>query len=97
MTNLLIHSMSEFANIILGGLDIAEAATIAEIGAEFGGMSQRLADFSAAHGGSLVSIDPAPKPEFVEWAASSPHVRHLPQLSLDAIPTLEGIQAWRLR
>jgi len=86
--------MSEFADIILGGLDIAEAATIAEIGAEFGGMSQRLADFAAAHGGRLYSIDPAPKPEFVEWAKSCAHVRHLPELSLAAIPTLNGVQAW---
>ena len=94
MTNLLIHSMSEFADIILDALDIAEAASIAEIGAEFGGMSQQLAGFAAKHHGQLVSIDPAPKAEFLAWAARSPQVRHLAQLSLDAIPSLENIQAW---
>ncbi|HEY0043820.1 MAG TPA: class I SAM-dependent methyltransferase [Allosphingosinicella sp.] len=94
MSDLLIHSMSEFSDLILKSLDIAEAATIAEIGAEFGGMSQRLADFAAAHGGSLTSVDPAPKPEFLRWAATCPHVRHIAATSLETIPDLKGIRAW---
>lgn len=94
MSNLLIHSMSEFSEIILEALDIAEACRIVEIGAEFGGMSQALATFAGQHGGCLTSIDPAPKQEFVDWAATSPHVRHLPLTSLEAIPNLHDIQAW---
>jgi len=94
MSNLLIHSMSEFADIILDCLDIAEARNIAEIGAEFGGMSQLLAGFSARNGGRLTSIDPAPKAEFLDWANSSQHVEHLALKSLEAIPDLSNVQAW---
>ena len=94
MPELLIHSMSEFSDIILEVLDIAEACRIVEIGAEFGGMSQTLANFALQHGGELTSIDPNPKPEFLDWAASSGSVRHIPLTSLEAIPTLEDVQAW---
>jgi hypothetical protein len=96
MTDLLIHSMTEFSDIILRCLDRAGARDIAEIGAEFGGMSQRLADHCAAAGGSLTSIDPAPRAEFVAWAAGCPHVRHLAATSLDAMPGLNGIDAWMI-
>lgn len=94
MTDLLIHSMSEFADIILDCLDIAEANQIVEIGAEFGGMSQMLAEFAARNGGSLTSIDPAPKPEFLDWVSGCEQVEHLPIKSLDAIPGLANIDAW---
>jgi predicted O-methyltransferase YrrM len=96
MTDLLIHSMTEFADLILQCLDRAGARDVAEIGAEFGGMSQCLADHCAAAGGSLTSIDPAPKAEFVEWAASCPHVRHVAAPSLEAMPALANIDAWMI-
>ena len=94
MSNLLIHSMSEFSDIILDCLDIAEASCIVEVGAEFGGMSQRLAEFAGRHGGTLTSIDPAPKPEFLDWVRGQPHVKHLQLTSLEAISELSDIQAW---
>lgn len=94
MSNLLIHSMAEFSDIILDCIDIAEACRIAEIGAEFGGMSQLLAAFAAQHGGRLISIDPAPKSEFLEWVRGCDHVDHVPLPSLEAIPGLSDVQAW---
>jgi hypothetical protein len=96
MADLLIHSMSEFASLILGCLDRAGARQVAEIGAEFGGMSQLLADHCANRDGTLFSIDPAPRPEFVEWAAGCPHVRPLAAPSLEAMPALSGIDAWMI-
>ena len=94
MTDLLIHSMSEFSAIILGCLDKAGAREIVEVGAEFGGMSQHLADHAVAAGGRLTSIDPSPKPQFLDWVAGAPHVRHLAQASLEAMPTLDHVDAW---
>jgi len=94
MTDLLIHSMSEFSDIILGGFHAAGVAHVAEIGAEYGGMSQKLADFTASAGGSLTSIDPAPKPAFLDWAKANGHVHHVAEPSLDAIPTLGNVDAW---
>jgi hypothetical protein len=93
MTDLLIHSMSEFRDIIMPCLAVAGAKEIVEIGAEFGGMSQLLADFATDAGGRLTSIDPAPKQAFTDWAKRAA-VRHVPELSLAAIPDQRGVDAW---
>lgn len=94
MPNLLIHSMSEFSDIIVEALDLAGAREIVEIGAEFGGMSQVLADYAAAQEGRLTSVDPCPKEEFVTWAAAHPDVRHVARTSFDAFDELEQVDAW---
>ena len=94
MADLLIHSMHEFADIIVPALQAADVREIVEIGAEFGGMSQVLGDYAEAQGGRLTSIDPAPKPEFIEWAARNPQIRHVPALSIRSIPDQEDVDAW---
>jgi hypothetical protein len=94
MSNLLIHSMSEFSEIITEALDLAGAREIVEIGAEFGGMSSVLADYAAAQDGRLTSVDPCPKDEFVRWAAEHPDVRHIAKTSFDAFDELEHVDAW---
>ena len=94
MGELLIHSMAEFADLILHVLDLADAHTVVEIGAEFGGMTQPLADYCARRGGHLTAIDPAPAPEFIDWAQGQPQVRHIARPSLDVIGELSGIDAW---
>ncbi len=94
MPNLLIHSMSEFSDIIVEALDLAGAREIVEIGAEFGGMSSVLADFAAAQDGRLTSVDPCPKDEFVQWAAEHPDVRHIAKTSFEAFDELSNVDAW---
>ena len=94
MSTLLIHSMSEFADIIVEALEIAGAREIVEIGAEYGGMSSVLADYATAHEGRLTSVDPCPKTEFLHWAAEHPGVRHLNRPSLDAFDALAEVDAW---
>ena len=94
MADLLIHSMAEFAPIIGGALQIAEAANIVEIGAEFGGTTASLADYAGSRGGTLTSIDPSPKREFTDWVAANPHVRHLAAPSLDVIGDCMQVDAW---
>lgn len=94
MTQLLIHSMAEFGDIIAGALDIAGAREIVEIGAEFGGMSPLLAEQAASRGGMLTSIDPSPKAEFIDWVANHPEVRHVAAPSLEAIAGLSNVDAW---
>jgi hypothetical protein len=96
MSDLLLHSMAEFSDIILSCLAAAGVVNIAEVGAEFGGMSEHLGAFAAAAGGVLTSIDPAPKPAFVEWSAGFAASRHIAAPSLAAIPTLSGIDAWTI-
>ena len=94
MADLLIHSMAEFEPILTGALQIAGAANIVEIGAEFGGASARLAAHAQAHGGWLTSIDPSPKREFLDWVAANPHIRHVAAPSLESIETCGGTDAW---
>jgi len=94
MSNLLIHSMSEFSDIILGSMHAAGVQNIVEVGAEFGGMSQQLAAYAQIKGGHLTSIDPAPQADFVTWARGCSTVTHVPQPSLEAMPTLANVDAW---
>jgi hypothetical protein len=94
MADLLIHSMAEFEPILTGALQIAGAANIVEIGAEFGGTTPRLAAHAQSLGGTLTSIDPAPKREFIDWVAAHPHVRHVAVPSLDVIDNLSDVDGW---
>ena len=94
MSDLLIHSMAEFAPLIGPALDRAGVRTIAEIGAEFGGMSRFLADYCEGAGGTLTCIDPEPKPEFTDWVASAAHVAHVSLPSLEAFGHLSEVDAW---
>ncbi|MBU6266132.1 MAG: class I SAM-dependent methyltransferase [Sphingomonadales bacterium] len=99
MAELLIHSMKHFAPLVRDALAIAGVRHVAEIGAEFGGMTQVLADHCHAAGGTLTSIDPAPQPEFIAWLGANPFVRHLAATSLEAMsgefgPDMSGIDAW---
>lgn len=94
MTGLLIHSVSEFSDLILEALRLADAQNIVEIGAEYGGMSALLADHCRARGGLLTSVDPAPKREFLDWVNANPDVRHVAKTSLDAFGELDAADAW---
>lgn len=94
MTNLLIHSMAEFADIITGVLDLAGAGEIVEIGAEYGGMTALLADHAQQRGGRLTTIDPTPKADFTRWLARQPHVAHVQQPSLTALSGIAAADAW---
>ena len=94
MTGLLIHSVSEFSDLILEALRLADAQSIVEIGAEYGGMSALLAEHCRVQGGQLTSIDPAPKREFLDWAAGNPNVRHVAKTSLEVFGELDAADAW---
>ncbi|MEL7445348.1 MAG: class I SAM-dependent methyltransferase [Pseudomonadota bacterium] len=94
MTDLLIHSMSEFSSLIVPSLTRAGVKNIAEIGSEFGGMSRVLADYCRDKSGQLTCIDPEPDPAFPDWAEAEGHVVHVPSPSLEAIRSVSGADAW---
>jgi hypothetical protein len=94
MADLLIHSLSEFSDLILEALALAGARNVVEIGAEYGGMSVQLAPFCRERGGRLTTIDPSPKPQFHDWLAANPDVRHLPLTSLQAFGDVDDVDAW---
>jgi Methyltransferase domain len=95
MSELLIHSMSEFSSLILPCLDHAKVGSIAEIGSEFGGMSKLLAQHAGENGGSLTCIDPEPADGFTFWANNQGNVNHIAKPSLDALEAgVEAVDAW---
>jgi len=94
MPDLLIHSMSEFIDLILGALRLAKARHVVEIGVEYGGTSNQVAAYVGGVEGSLISIDPAPKPDFLDWVATAPHVRHIAAPSLEALDEVHEVDAW---
>jgi Methyltransferase domain len=93
-SNLLIHSMAEFAGITLPALEAAGAQHVAEVGAEHGGNTRLLADWLEPRGGQLYSIDPSPSSEFLDWLPGQTHVTHIAQPSLDAIGETPPVDAW---
>ena len=54
----LLHSMAEFADIILTSLEIAEAREVVEIGAEHGTMTKRLLAHAEAREGRFYRSRP---------------------------------------
>ena len=94
MSDLLIHSMSEFASLIMPCLEEAGAREITEIGSEFGGMSKVLAERVGKLGGTLTCIDPAPAEAFLEWVGNADHVHHIAKPSLEALPDAKPADAW---
>ena len=94
MADLLIHSVSEFSELILEALTLADARNVVEIGAEYGGMSALLAEHCRTREGLFTTIDPAPKREFRDWLSANPDVRHLAKTSLDAFGELGEADAW---
>ncbi len=94
MSDLLIHSMSEFSSLILPCLDEAGATEISEIGSEFGGMSKLLAERASNKGGTLTCIDPEPAEGFADWAAGENCVTHIAQPSLDGLKSAGSADAW---
>lgn len=93
MADLLLHSMAEFADLILPVLETTGARHVVEIGAEDGGMSRPLIEAMAARGGRLTAVDPAPSPAAEAAFRRAPHAVLDRRTSLEALPDLDA-DAW---
>jgi hypothetical protein len=85
MADLLIHSMSEFAELILKALAVAEVRDVVEIGVEEGGMTGHLIDFVERSGGHLTSIDPRPSEAARQMFAGRKNADLLVTTSIEAM------------
>jgi len=90
VAELLLHSLSEFGEIVLAVLETAGARKVVEVGSEYGTMTRLLAAYVAERGGSLTAIDPAPSPEARALFEASPAAELIEKPSLEA---LEGLAA----
>jgi hypothetical protein len=91
---LLLHSLEEFRDLILGWLDLAGVRTIVEIGSESGGMTRTLAGWTGERGGHLYSVEPSPAPEVVELHERSERFTLVRGLSPDALAGIPPCDAY---
>ena len=82
MANLLLHSMREFDDVIVEIIERVRPRSLLEIGAETGSFTERLVAYCEGNGGKLVTIDPAPHPELVEFARKNDTVTLVIGLSI---------------
>ncbi len=85
MADLLLHSLAEFGEIVLGVLQLSGARDVVEVGSEYGTMTRLLAAHAAEGGGSLTAVDPAPSPEARRLFEESPAAGLIETPSLDAL------------
>ena len=91
---LLLHSLSEFRELIFACLDAAGASDVAEVGSEDGTFSRELAAWAGGRGGRVFCIDPHPAPALVTFADSSPEIELIQQRSLEALASIEPCDAY---
>ena len=93
----LLYSLHEFREIIFSCFDAAGVTTVVEIGAEAGGFTGELADWTKARGGHLTSIDPAPSQAVRDFIAGVGEGADLVvDLSIPALGTLPPADAYLL-
>lgn len=88
------YSMAMFDDLIVATLRIADARSLVEIGADYGGMSGVLADYAAGVGGTLTSIDPEVQEDFRTWLNAHPDVRHVAEPSIEALAKTPASDAY---
>lgn len=93
--NILLHSMAEFSSLTIPLLEMINAKSICEIGADHKGNTRLLYEFLESHEGKLVSIDPFPRQEFLDWVMRvNQVVTYIPKSSIEIIPELAVPDAW---
>jgi hypothetical protein len=95
--NLLLHSLSNFRDVILPALELAGARRIVEIGSEYGTFTQDLCAYAERVDGRLTTIDPAPQPaarEFFAARQGRPHFQFIQATSIEALPKIEVADAY---
>lgn len=89
MSDLLIHSLAEFREIILPALDVVGARSVVEIGGETGTFTRELIAWAQERDAMVRCIDPKPSDALVELADSSPTLELLACRSLEVLEELE--------
>lgn len=74
-------------------LHTAAVRNVVEIGADTGENTRRLLSYCGSAQGNLTVIDPSPHCPVGNWVLQYPYLTFLPQLSLEALPSLEQYDA----
>ncbi|MDQ6785076.1 MAG: class I SAM-dependent methyltransferase [Actinomycetota bacterium] len=93
----LLYSLHEFREIIFSCFDAAGVTTVVEIGAEGGGFTGELVDWTRERGGHLTSVDPAPGQAVHDFIADAGETAELVvDLSIAALGVLGPADAYLL-
>lgn len=79
-------SLINNAELVLGCLDAADAASVAEVGAYAGDLTRLLLLWAQPRAARVIAIDPAPQPELERLAQEHPELQLVRQTSLQALP-----------
>ncbi|MFZ4387303.1 MAG: class I SAM-dependent methyltransferase, partial [Chthoniobacterales bacterium] len=82
---LLLHSLSEFSDIILKTMELIAPKHVVEIGVENGAFTLRLLEWLQPRGAHLTSIDPSP---CFEWPEDREYLRHAHTMSTGRSPEI---------
>jgi hypothetical protein len=91
---LLIYSLAEFRELILGCLELIDARFITEIGGEDGTFTRELLVWATARDGRVSCIDPAPSPAMVALVDGSPAAEMHRRPSLEVLPGMSRSDAY---
>jgi hypothetical protein len=95
MADLLLHSLSEFRELIFALMGEARPRHIVEIGAESGRFTAALAAWAEPRGARVTTIDPAAAPAVRALAEAQPRVVQLvPEHSLAALGRIEAAELY---
>jgi len=95
VADLLLHSLSEFRELIFALMGEAPPRHIVEIGAESGRFTAELAAWAEPRGARVTTIDPAPVPAVRALAEAQPRVVQLvPAHSLAALGRIEAAELY---
>lgn len=91
---LLLHSLTEFRDLIVSSLAAAEARTVLEIGSESGAFTRELVAFAAGRDGEVWCVEPSPTLELERLGASEPRFHLIAGRSPDALQGIEPCDAY---
>lgn len=87
MANLLLHSLSEFRDVILGLIDRLQPKSVLEIGSETGRFTEELVARCTRPGHELITIEPFPAAPLLDLARDSDSFHLFQGLSLAYLTT----------
>ena len=87
-TPLMLHSLTEHAAVIFGGLEAVGARSVVEVGSEHGGFTAQLVEWAGRTGATTASVEPFPADPIRELAETTPHFRLVEGRSPEALREL---------
>ncbi|MDB6056039.1 MAG: hypothetical protein JWN25_3562 [Verrucomicrobiales bacterium] len=95
--DLLLHSLSNFSEILFRILEISDCSKIVEVGSEYGTFSAKLCEYARSRKGMLVTIEPCPKDaalDFINANRNTPWFQLIQGNSIPALGTIKDVDAY---